>query len=236
MKSREIILTEDGSATLYIPELNEHYHSIHGAVQESQHIFIRAGFQYYISQYKGISSIQVLEAGFGTGLNAYLTMEEADITRQSVQYCSLEKYPLSGDEVAALNYMSVMEHPKPDNFKAIHETVWEENNHISPYFMLRKCQCDFRTVDLEQEKYNIIYYDAFNPNVQPDLWTEEVFYPFYNALVFGGILVTYCVKGTVKRALRSVGFSLERLPGPPGKREMLRATKVSQKDIENIRQ
>lgn len=215
----EIIRTEDGSTTLYVPELNEHYHSVHGAIQESLHIFIRAGIEHC-----GLLSPCILEAGFGTGLNAYLTLVHAHSQEQHITYHSFEKYPLSPEEVKALNYNEHINFPEKELFFRLHECEWNKDIIISPYFTLHKHHADFRQVDFDS-RFDIVFYDAFNPDVQPHLWTGETFSRFYRALRPGGTLVTYCVKGIVKQALRSVGFTLKRLPGPPGKREMLRATK-----------
>lgn len=221
---RRLILTEDGSSSLFVPELNEHYHSIHGAIQESMHIFIRAGWEYYREQHPDKTSLSVLEAGFGTGLNAWLTLAAAEEAQMPVYYHSLEKYPLTLEEYGALNYARHLPHPQQELFNALHRAPWQEATALTPRFTLYKEETDFRNFQ-PQHPADIVFYDAFNPDVQPHLWTAEVFSRFYEALVPGGILVTYCVKGIVKRALREVGFTLRRLPGPPGKREMLRAEK-----------
>lgn len=215
---REIISTEDGSSTLYIPGLNEHYHSVHGAIQESMHIFISAGIEYY-----NRPDIHILEAGFGTGLNAWLSLLYAGEHRSHICYHSLEKYPLSAEEVTRLNYKELFPQADSGLFETLHHCSWEQDNRLTPYFSFRKYLTDFREIDFPA-RFDIVFFDAFNPDVQPHLWTEDVLRRFYAALKPGGILVTYCVKGIVKQALRNVGFTLERLPGPPGKREMLRAT------------
>lgn len=223
--AREFIQTEDGSTTLYVPELNEHYHSIHGAIQESAHIFIGAGIRYYEETHnRNTEPLRILEAGFGTGLNAYLTLIQAAKENIRVIYHSFEKYPLLATEAEQLNYKTNIPYSHPEHFALLHSTPWETETEIIPGFSLHKHQADFRDVCFTPQ-FDIVFFDAFNPDVQPHLWTEEVFQKFYVALKPGGILVTYCVKGIVKQALRSVGFTLKRLPGPPGKREMLRATK-----------
>ena len=224
----EQILTEDGSVTLCVPELHEHYHSVHGAIQEARHIFLRAGMDDYLAARADAAGstlpLHILEAGFGTGLNAYLTLLHAEETQTPVCYHSLEKYPLQPEEVATLNYAEQTGRGNDPLFRALHEAAWEEDVEVTPLFRLHKHRCDFRETDFPP-MFDLVFYDAFNPEAQPHLWTEEVFARFHQALLPGGKLVTYCVKGTVKRALRSVGFTLERLPGPPGKREMLRAGK-----------
>ncbi|MDR1755459.1 MAG: tRNA (5-methylaminomethyl-2-thiouridine)(34)-methyltransferase MnmD [Culturomica sp.] len=218
---RTLIRTEDGSATLYVPELNEHYHSVHGAVQESLHIFIRAGVEE-----SGKEELRILEAGFGTGLNAYLTLLHAHRNRLSVAYHTLEKYPLSPEEYHLLNYTEHSAEPEDlaGIFRQLHESPWETDLRLTPGFLLHKYRTDFREIGFS-EQFDIVFFDAFSPEVQPALWSEAVFQKYLRALVPGGILVTYCVKGTVKQALRKVGFTVKRLPGPPGKREMLRAVK-----------
>lgn len=220
--------TEDGSMTFYIPELNEHYHSVHGAIQESRHIFIRAGLEYFLETHPDSISpenpLHILEAGFGTGLNAWLTLIRARELQLPVCYHSIEKYPLANDEIASLNYTDFTGAAEQELFDELHRCPWETEQSVTPYFKLYKHQEDFRNIGFESQ-FDIVYFDAFNPDVQPHLWTATVFECFYKALKPESILVTYCVKGIVKQALRNVGFSLKRLPGPPGKREMLRAAK-----------
>lgn len=219
-----LIQTEDGSPTLYVPELNEHYHSVHGAIQESQHIFIRAGIDYYLPHLTEGAPLSILEAGFGTGLNAFLSLIRSSELQLPLLYHSIEKYPLSLEEASQLDYPGQIEYASPALFTALHEVPWDTENQLTSYFHLYKHREDFRSIRF-QEQFDIVFFDAFNPDVQPHLWTADVFNRFVQALKPGGILVTYCVKGIVKQALREVGFTLKRLPGPPGKREMLRATK-----------
>lgn len=229
--SHQLIPTEDGSVTLYVPELNEHYHSVHGAIQESTHIFIRAGIEYYLQTHPDSITpekpLYILEAGFGTGLNAYLTLIHTQEQQTPVCYHALEKYPLAPQEVVALNYPQQIAFPDHQLFDALHVCPWDEEQQLLPSFHFCKHLQDFRNIDFSSQ-FDIVFFDAFNPDVQPHLWTTKVFRRFYQALRPEGILVTYCVKGIVKQALREVGFTLKRLPGPPGKREMLRATKPAQ--------
>lgn len=219
MLSRKIIPTADGSHTLYVPELNEHYHSTHGAIQESTHVFIRNGIHHLKTD-----SITILEAGFGTGLNAYLTLVDACVNLRQIFYHTIEKYPLKTDEVRLLNYPNEISFPQPELFEKLHIADWDKMCDITPYFKIHKHRCGFDQVDFE-ELADIVFYDAFAPDVQPDLWEEGVLRRFFNALKPGRILVTYCVKGSVKQALRNIGFTIKRLPGPPGKHQMLQATK-----------
>ncbi len=221
----KFVETEDGSVTLYVPELNEHYHSVHGAIQESQHIFLQAGFDFWLGVNPNTTTLRILEAGFGTGLNAYLTLLHANEKQIPVCYHTLEKYPLTPEEIKHLNYPIQLDNCDKSLFDALHTASWEKEQQLTPFFRICKHQCDFRDIDIPPI-FDIVYFDAFNPDVQPHLWTTEVFARFHASLHTHGILVTYCVKGIVKQALRSVGFTIKRLPGPPGKREMLRAYKI----------
>ncbi len=217
------VLTEDGSTTLFIPELNEHYHSIHGAVQESMHIFIREGYE----QIRNFPAC-IFEAGFGTGLNAFLTFLVSEKEGRSIHYSAIEKYPLEDHLVRLLNYPEKTDPAKAEVFQAIHDAPWGQDIRISEHFTLHKIKGDLRKVQLPDAAYDLVYFDAFGPAVQPELWTEEIFRMIYQSMKEDSCLVTYSVKGSVTRALKAAGFSLEKLPGPPGKREMTRATKKDQ--------
>lgn len=213
---RLIETTADGSPTLYVPQLDEHYHSVKGARTESQHIFIEMGLKACL-----LPAPRVLEVGFGTGLNALLTLEEAERSGRRVHYTGLEHYPLSWDEAEALHYSL-----RPE-FRALHEAPWGQAVELSPAFVLRKLLLDVTRADgLELPGADVVYFDAFAPEKQPEMWAEPVFRRLFACLSAGGILTTYCAKGAVRRLLQAVGFAVERLPGPPGgKREMLRARK-----------
>lgn len=209
--------TADGSGTLYVPELDEHYHSVKGALTESRHIFIDMGLAATAS-----GSPSVLEVGFGTGLNALLAWQWADKMQRPVHYTTLERYPLSWNEVAQLKYEHAAE------LEQIHTTPWEVDVPLSPYFTLHKIQCDATTY-LQQattQQFDVVFFDAFAPEKQPELWSETIFQGIYQTMRPGGLLTTYCAKGCIRRLLQSIGFVMERLPGPPGgKREMLRGGK-----------
>ncbi len=214
----ELKTSKDGSHTLYVADLDEHYHSINGAVQESMHVFIQAGLEQVTK-----SSVSILEYGFGTGLNAFLTgIYKKD---KEIHYTSMEKYPIDEGVISKLNYKYLFEEKYTQLYTGIHEALWDEEVMIDNGFYVHKMHCDFKKVELS-ESYDLIYFDAFAPEVQPNLWTREIFRSAYNALFPEGILTTYCAKGVVRRILQEVGFSVERLPGPPGKREMLRAVKL----------
>jgi len=219
---QELVLTADGSTSIFIEELDEHYHSIHGALQESKHVFINAGLQQKCQQNDTIS---ILEIGFGTGLNALLTCIENDKLKKHINYVAIEKFPLPENIYKQLNYCSLIDNDNCSNiFDKLHHCTWMQPTMINNNFQLTKIQQDFNEVHVKDE-FDIIYFDAFAPSAQPELWTETIFKSMYEALKTNGILVTYCAKGLVKRTMKNVGFTVESLPGPVGKREMTRARK-----------
>lgn len=222
---REIIKTGDGSSTIFIPEWNEHYHSKHGALQEALHVFIKMGLDHYKSREDARQEISILEIGFGTGLNALITLFETISASQKIIYTGIEAYPVSKDELTALNYSELFSRDDAQElFETLHKIPWDQKKDILPHFVLQKKQLFFNDID-EEDAYDLVYFDAFGPRVQPELWTEEIFGKMYRAMKEQGVLVTYSAKGSVRRAMQAVGFTVERLPGPPGKREMLRAVK-----------
>ena len=217
---RIIERTADGSATLFVPSLNEHYHSVKGAETESQHIFVNMGL-------KASHALQprVLEIGFGTGLNALLTLKAAEKEKRTVHYTGIERYPLTWEIINELGYVTPQT-PEAGYFEHIHRTTWEEENFITPHFQLKKVEVDLHQWSASANSFDLIYFDAFAPEKQPDMWTQVLFDYLYTLLDEGGILTTYCAKGVVRRMLQTAGFLVERLPGPPGgKREILRGTK-----------
>lgn len=220
--SLEIIVTGDGSHSLFNRELNETYHSTHGAVQESKHVFLAMGFD-YVNQQHNQRPVRILEIGFGTGLNAWLTCLHTQQTLTPTRYTSLETFPLPADIWKQLTYATT-----PDAlavFHALHQAPWEDEVTITPHFILIKRQIAVQEITLPDDSCDLIYFDAFAPNKQPEMWELPVFQKLYRALAAGGVLVTYCAKGQVKRDLRATGFVVEALQGPPGKREMIRAIK-----------
>lgn len=225
---RKIIKTADGSTTIHIAEWDEQYHSKHGAIQEAYHVFINHGLSYFIKnelfQNSNKKSVSILEIGFGTGLNALITLKETQKRDISIDYYGVEGYPVTKYEVDKLNYSSLL-NVSPKWLEMLHECSWEEKHTITKAFKLIKQKKSFDSIS-DQNLCNIIYFDAFGARVQPELWTEIIFKKMYAALKPNGILVTYSAKGSVRRALIASGFQVEKLPGPPGKREMLRATKV----------
>ncbi len=232
---RKIITTSDGSKTIHLPEWDEQYHSKHGAIQEANHVFIKHGFHHYCYSERDEESknpLSILEIGFGTGLNAFITLLEAERLNLNINYVGIEAFPVSMDEVSELDYpLQLSVKDKADVFKEFHKVSWEEPNTISENFKLTKRKLDFSEIK-DLNTFNLIYFDAFGARVQPELWTETIFRIMYNALKVNGVLVTYSAKGSVRRAMNEVGFLVERLPGPPGKREMLRATKLEKMESE----
>jgi tRNA U34 5-methylaminomethyl-2-thiouridine-forming methyltransferase MnmC len=223
----KIIETGDGSHSVLNLAMNETYHSRHGALQESQHVFIREGLYHWKDTYPGIRELHVFEMGMGTGLNLILTLRDAlknpDI---SYHYAALEAYPLEASVAAQLNYLVVLD-DKPLNslFQKIHQLEWDEVHELLPNFTLEKLQTCLEDFNSEERTYDLVYYDAFAPNKQPELWTYAVMDQLQQLMKEGAIFVTYSAKGQLKRDLRSLGLKVESLAGPPGKAEMIRATK-----------
>lgn len=218
---KQIIKTLDGSNTIFIPEFDETYHSRYGAIQESLHVFVSSGLKFKTE----LNDINVLEVGFGTGLNTLLTFIHSEETKKNIKYTSVEAYPLKWNFLSKLNYIDIIFNGKYFAvYEKIHKCSWESFSILSPNFMLRKQNIKLQNV-LFKSEFDVIYFDAFAPRVQSELWTERIFTSMYMALKPGGVLVTYCAKGSVKRTLKSVGFDLQSIPGPPGRREMSRAIK-----------
>ncbi len=218
---RKIIQTSDGSKSLYLPEFDETYHSRHGALQEAYHVFIRSG----LDLFEEGSEVRILEMGFGTGLNCFITWLEAQRRNLKVRYCGLEAYPISIDVAMELDYPVALGREESQTlFERLHTSPWDQKIELDKSFELTKAKDLFSDFN-QTDSYDLIYFDAFGPRVQPELWTEAIFEKMHRALGPKGILVTYSAKGSVRRTMQAVGFEVERLPGPPGKREMLRATK-----------
>lgn len=221
MQSR-IIKTADGSHTIYLPDMDEQYHSVNGALTESLHIYIKHGYLAFPKKERN-----VFEVGLGTGLNCYLTAIEAERNEFPTTYVAIEKYPLNKNQWQLLNYSQVSPTEDSSLFQRIHEAEWGKMVEITRNFRLLKLNLDLVTCVLpELDKSNIIYYDAFGPGKQPEMWEFSVFRKVTNIIDRNGILVTYSVKGMVKRQLKTLGFKIEKLPGPPGKNEILRAYKI----------
>jgi tRNA U34 5-methylaminomethyl-2-thiouridine-forming methyltransferase MnmC len=222
---RKLIVTKDGSHSVEIADWQVSYHSIHGAIHESLHVFIEAGLKHWFHQHREASTCTIFEMGFGTGLNALLTLQEAQQHGHKIVYESVEAFPLEPAIIDALNYCDALQQPDLKAlFSELHSCPWNNRVRITPDFTLKKVHTDLLHYSTDQS-VNLIYYDAFAPNAQPELWTAAVFQQLFSMLTPGGMLVTYCSKGAVRRAMQTAGFTIEKLPGPPGKREMLRAVK-----------
>ena len=217
---REIIQTLDGSTTIHIAEWDECYHSKHGAIQEAQHVFIKNGLSLFPDR-----NVSILEIGFGTGLNAFITFLESKKRNQSIDYVGVEAYPISADEIVSMNYVEELNAVEQSSiFDTMHQSNWEEKIILDDDFTLTKRKQFFEEID-DENKFDLIYFDAFGYRVQPELWSTAIFEKMYKALKPNGVLVTYAARGVVKRSMIEVGFTVEKLAGPPGKREMFRATK-----------
>ena len=217
----KIIITGDGSHSIEVQQLNAMYHSVYGAIRESRHVFIEAGLNYLLNSSTAFP-VRIFEMGLGTGLNAFLTLIEAEEKRVKINYTSIEKFPLSFQRVNALNYPQYLQNK--DLLLKLHESKWAATVAISEYFTLRKEEADLEEYNCSGN-FHLIYYDAFAPKAQPGLWTTEIFEKLFHMLQTNGVVVTYCSKGAVRRAMVAAGFTVKKLPGPPGKREMLRAVK-----------
>lgn len=219
---KEFVITEDGSHTIYLPEMDEHYHSTHGAIQESMHIYINEGLLQLSKE-----QVSILEIGFGTGLNAFLTYALGDAKKIAIKYLSIEKYPLNETEYQSLNYSENIFPQHGEIFEKMHRAKWDSVVEISPQFSLHKVNADLLTFEFEAlPQFDLVYYDAFAPGKQAEMWTDEIIRKVASTVKKDGILVTYCAKGSVRRAFSAAGFQMERIPGPIGKKEILRGKKT----------
>lgn len=219
---RKVIDTGDGSKTLFIPEMDEQYHSINGARTESEYVFLEKGYLHHSSK-----TPIIFEVGFGTGLNALLTAELAEKQKRPTTFISIEKYPIHENEINELDYGRLISEHAKELFAAIHKASWGKNVKISEYFELLKIEADLTTYTFNfTSDFDIIFFDAFGPDKQPKMWNPEIFRKIYAASSENSVFVTYSAKGEIRRQLRDCGYLMERLPGPPGKRQMLRGTKT----------
>lgn len=215
-----LFVTNDGSTSIHIEEWDESYHSKHGAIQEAYHVFIKNG----LSLLQG-KSVSILEIGFGTGLNALITLKESQNFNQTIDYVGVEAFPVGMEMAMQMNYVSQLEDESlQTSFQKMHEVDWEVKHQISALFSLTKEKKMFQEIN-HKNQFDLIYFDAFGFRVQPELWSVEIFQKMYDAMKSGGILVTYACRTSIKNAMKEVGFTVEKLPGAPGKREMLRAIK-----------
>lgn len=225
MNKRKIRITEDGSTTIELIGKDENFHSTHGAIQESEHIFIQNGLMKKANEQ---SSISIFEMGFGTGLNALLSLLFAIKRSIQVDYLSIEAYPVEKELVEELNFSEKLNLSDENDslFKKLHAMDWNQRLEIQSNFKFEKKKIKLEELAFSKESFDLVYFDAFNPDLQPELWTEEIFRKIYLAMKPKGILMTYSAKGKVKRALKAAGFSLNALPGPIGKREITQAIKI----------
>ena len=222
---RKIIITADGSHSVEIPDMQVAYHSKYGAIQESLHVFIEAGLRESVRSERQ-DPLRILEIGLGTGLNVLLTMIESRKIRERISYTAIEPFPLTDTEFRQLNYCMQLEKQELQPlFEELHSCEWEKDIQIIPGFTVHKIMAGLVNFSTNQF-FNLIYFDAFAPGAQPELWTKEIFEKLFSMMAFNGILVTYCSKGEVRRAMLAAGFSVEKLAGPRGKREMIRARKL----------
>ena len=218
---RRIVTTSDGSKSIYLPEWNESYHSKHGALKEAYHVFIRNG----LDRFPDGAQINILEMGFGTGLNCFITLLESSRRSLEINYHGLEAYPVEESILSQLDYPDALgQKEQKEVFSRMHEQPWERAEELVKGFTLKKEKVRFEEVEFS-DRYDLVYFDAFGPRVQPELWDEGMFNKIFGNMANGGVLVTYSAKGSVRRAMQAAGFEVERLEGPPGKREMLRALK-----------
>jgi len=225
MSELTIITTSDGSHSLLNTSLNETYHSTHGAIQESIHVFIKNGFD-FLPRQNEVDETNILEMGFGTGLNVLLTLQRSSVTNRKIIYTSLEAFPIDTGIVQKLNYPSALMINNHKEFADLHRLPWDQDSEINSNFHLVKRNVKLEDAELGNNKFDLVYYDAFAPSKQPELWERAILRKVTEAMKPQGIFVTYCAKGQVKRDLTSLGLSVETLPGPPGKKEMVRAVKT----------
>ncbi len=221
------MITADGSESLYLPELDEHYHSHHGALQESVHVYIKSGIDYILSE--GCASPKIFELGMGTFLNTFLTLAYAEKNKLPISYHGIEKFPVDPVALKKMNYTS---QPYLKDYALLCHSIldaeWEQEVNISPYFKMTKTYGDFLTFTNPVAYFDLMYFDAFGFRAQSEMWSEKVFQKCFDLLKPGGVLVTYAAKGVVRRTMQSIGFAVDRIPGAPGKREMMRAKKPNE--------
>ncbi|MFK8039025.1 MAG: tRNA (5-methylaminomethyl-2-thiouridine)(34)-methyltransferase MnmD [Crocinitomicaceae bacterium] len=218
---RTVIDTEDNSKTLLINNTDITYHSRHGALTESNHIFIKHG----LNSLRSSQEIKVFEMGFGTGLNVILSYDFATINNINIDYHSIEKFPLTNHEVKSFDITTFLKKSLHSIFQKIHEAQWDKTCNLNANFKLKKIKNDIKIIEIESNQYDIIFFDAFGPKFQPELWQLPVLKKMHDSLKQDGTIITYCAQGQFKRNLKIAGFKVENLPGPPGKREITRGIK-----------
>ena len=223
---KDVLVTADGSHTIAIPEMGVTYHSSHGAIQESMHVFIKSGLHYFLEHIKEPGAISIFEMGFGTGLNTLLTLSEAEKNQHRIYYETIEPYPLEAPTFKLLNYCEALKRPDlKELFAQMHECAWNTTVAITPHFSFKKINTSLPDYTADKS-FNIIYFDAFAPDIQPDLWTAAIFKKLYNSMQENAVLTTYCSKSIVRKAMAEAGLKVEKITGPPHKREIVRAMKL----------
>jgi len=231
MSEIRLIETQDGSHSLYVPELNETYHSFHGAIQESAHVFIRMGLHYYLDKFQS-HKIKILEVGFGTGLNALMAYK--DLTKKKIRmwYDTIEPYPIEEGIWKKLNYVEKMDFEGGQEiYDQLHNSPWETKNELSEGYLFTKHKNKLESIELPDHHYDLVFFDAFAPNKQPELWELDQLKKVVASMKDDAVFVTYCAQGQFKRDLREAGLEIESLPGPPGKKEMVRGWKLPSEDL-----
>ncbi|GGF33761.1 tRNA (5-methylaminomethyl-2-thiouridine)(34)-methyltransferase MnmD [Echinicola rosea] len=225
-KAIKLIETEDGSHSLYVPELDETYHSFHGAYRESIHVFFLYGLDYWFTHHPHQKPIRVFEVGFGTGLNAWLALVWAEQNKVPLLYHTIEPFPVPEEVYTQLNYKNIDQDIRlyQGAFDELHQAEWDKGGAITPYFNMKKDKTTLEKVQLYPT--DVVFFDAFAPSKQPELWSKDLLQKVVDAMNPGAVFVTYCAKGQVKRDLAAVGLKVETLPGPPGKKEMVRGVKL----------
>lgn len=225
MSEIRLIETHDGSHSLYLPALNETYHSIHGAIQESQHVFIRMGLHFYLDLHRN-NKVKILEVGFGTGLNALLTFKDLSKKKIKTWYDTIEPFPIEEDVWSKLNYVEQLKMDnEQDIYGQMHRASWETKTELGEGYLFTKLKSKLEEIELQDNHYDLIFFDAFAPNKQPEIWQLPQLIKVVESMKEGGVFVTYCAQGQFKRNLKEAGLEIESLPGPPGKKEMVRGVK-----------
>ena len=226
MREVKVIRTEDGSSSLFLPELNETYHSFHGALGESQHVFIKMGLDYWLEQNPDAKAVSIFEVGFGTGLNALLALEAAERNSLNTKFTTLEPFPLSTATTAQLNYGQMVANGVFEKeFTHLHAAPWHQEVPVTPHFTLIKHQSRLEDFSAPEASFDLVFFDAFAPSKQAELWEKDLLEKVAKFMATGAAFTTYCAKGQLKRDLKALGLRVETLPGAPGKKEMVRAVK-----------
>jgi tRNA U34 5-methylaminomethyl-2-thiouridine-forming methyltransferase MnmC len=227
MSEIRLIETQDGSHSLYVPELNETYHSFHGAIQESQYVFIRMGLHYFLDKFQS-DKVKILEVGFGAGLNALLSYRDLTKKKMSTWYDTIEPFPIEEEIWKKLNYVEKLDFEDGEQiYQDLHNATWQTKNELAEGFLFTKYKEKLEHIELQPNHYDVVFFDAFAPSKQPEMWQLDQLKKIAASMKDDAIFVTYCAQGQFKRDLREAGLEIESLPGPPGKKEMVRGRKIA---------